>query len=281
MTYMLAVKIHDYSAEKLQNFLKKHEKYCVQLCSAVRHNENNIFVLVDEKSDEPWGVISTEHSIYHCLPNLTSYNTAFAECFYGLIGGKINSVVGEKTASAILVDLLEKKGLKAFYTNEYFLMSKEDVSLLPPPASLLTMGEEIVCCKSDHAEDLYELQFSYLKEEVVPPGKKTSELYVRSNIKSILKSQKVFVIESDGKFVSKINTSAIGWNWIQIGGVYTDPLYRRNGYSFCLLSALCRRINKAGQKCVLFVKKKNTPALALYEKVDFKKSGEYQITYFE
>ncbi|MCQ2585377.1 MAG: GNAT family N-acetyltransferase [Treponema sp.] len=279
---MLAVKIHEYPAEKLQNFLKKHEKNCVQLCSSVKHNENNLYVLLeDEKSEEPWGVISTEHSIYHCLPNLKSANPEFEKCFNSLIGKKINSVVGEKEVSKIIVGILEKKKFKPYCTNEYFLMTKEDDSALPPPASLLSMGEEIVSCNNTHAEDLFDLQFHYLKEEVIPPGRKISDFYVRSNIKSLLKNQKVFVIESDGKFVSKVNTNAIGWDWVQIGGVYTDQLYRRNGYSYCLLSTLCRRINKQGRKCVLFVKKKNTPAQNLYEKMNFKKSGEYQITYFE
>lgn len=279
---MKAVRIHDYPAEKLQSFLKNHEKDCVQLCSSVRHNEKGIFVLLsDDNNDEPWGVMSSEHSIYHCLPNLKGSNPDFEKCFYSLIGKKINSVVGEINGTKILVDLLERKGFKPYFTNEYFLMTKEDDSALPPPASLLSMGEEIVSCGRGHADDLYDLQFHYLKEEVVPPGKIPSDLYVRSNIKSILKNQKVFVIESDGKFVSKINTNAIGWDWVQIGGVYTDPLYRRNGYSLCLLSALCRRINKQGRKCVLFVKKKNTPALKLYEKLEFKKSVDFQITYFE
>lgn len=280
MGFMKAVRIHDYPAEKLQSFLKKNEKYCVQLCAGIRKNENGIYVLTDEK-DEIWGVISTDHSIYHCLPNLAGPNPEFEECFYSLIGKKINSVVGEKKATELIVNLLKQKRMKPYYTNEYFLMIKEDDAALPPPASLLSMGEEIVCCNHTHADDLFDLQFNYLKEEVIPPGKKTSDLYVRSNVKSILKNQKVFVIESDGKFVSKVNTNAIGWDWIQIGGVYTDPLYRRNGYSLCLLSALCRRINKQGRKCVLFVKKKNTPALKLYEKLEFKKSGEFQITYFE
>ena len=281
MELMKAVRIHDYPADKLQNFLRLNEKSCVQLCAGIRKNENGIYVLTDEKNGEIWGVISTDHSIYHCLPKLKGPDPEFEICFYSLIGEKINSDVGDKTGTEVIVNLLKKKGLKDIYTNEYFLMTKEDDSALPPPASLLSMGEEIICCNRTHADDLYDLQFHYLKEEVILPGKKTSDLYVRSNVKSILKNQKVFVIESDGKFVSKVNTNAIGWDWVQIGGVYTDPLYRRNGYSLCLLSALCRRINKQGRKCVLFVKKKNAPALKLYEKLDFKKSGEFQITYFE
>ncbi len=286
------------NSDLIQEFLQKYEHLCVSLCSLVRREEKNIFVFLKESDskdgfspEDIWGVVHLDLSVTHCLPFYQKENEAFEKAFFWLLETcgfcssdstrKISCVDGEKRASELLVSLFQKKGQKAYYTNEYFLMTKEDDYALPPPASLLCMGEEIVCCKPDHAEDLYDLQYQYLKEEVIPPGKKTTELYVRSNLKSILKNQKVFAIESDGKFVSKVNSNAIGWNCVQIGGVYTDPLYRRNGYSLCLLSTLCRRINKTGRKCVLFVKKKNLPALGLYEKLDFKKSGEFQITYFE
>ncbi len=142
----------------------------------------------------------------------------------------------------------------------------------------------LISSSDSKIEALKDIVISKLIKRDIPPvalSQKSIENASGGNVKSILKNQKVFVIESDGKFVSKVNTNAIGWDWVQIGGVYTDPLYRRNGYSLCLLSALCRRINKQGRKCVLFVKKKNAPALKLYEKLDFKKSGDFQITYFE
>lgn len=282
MKFMLAVTSDAIEASKINEFLQKYEQFCVSLCSQVRRCEKNVFVLLNE-TGEIWGVIHLDSGITHCLPFYKTENKQFEECFLKLISQikKISCVDGEKVSTNLIVNLLEKNNHKVFYSNEYFLMTKENELGLPPPASLLSMGEEIVGCKTDHAEDLYELQFQYLKEEVAPPGRTLNELYVRSNIKSILKNQKVFAIESDGKFVSKVNTNAIGWNWVQIGGVYTDPLYRRNGYSLCLLSTLCRRINKTGRKSVLFVKKKNLPAFALYEKLGFTKSAEFQITYFE
>lgn len=276
--------------DSLQNFLKKHEHTCVTLCSIVRRNASNVFVFMKSEG-EIWGVLHMDLSISYCLPFLKNPSEEFEKLFLlvaaesGFFGPsavkKISCIDGEKLAGEIILSILMKYGFKIFARTEYFLMTKEDVSELPPPASLLSMGEEIVCCKAEHAEELYDLQFHYLKEEVSPKGRDFTDLYVKSSIKSILKNQKVFAIESDGKFVAKVNTNAIGWNWVQIGGVYTDPLYRRNGYSLCLLSTLCRRINKTGRKSVLFVKKNNLPALALYEKLDFKKSCDFQITYFE
>lgn len=298
MKNMKALAVDESNSAIIQEFLQKYEFLCVSLCSLLRKGDKNIFVFINEEVDQKdfsskniWGVVHVESSVTHCLPFYQKENKEFEKIFAELLESrgflipnasrKISCVDGEKRASELLVRFFQKKGQKMFFSNEYFLMTKEDDEGLPPPASLLSMGEEIVCCKSDHSEDLYDLQYKYLKEEVFPPGKQLTDFYVRSNLKALLKNQKVFAIESDGKLVSKVNSNAIGWNCVQIGGVYTDPLYRRNGYSFCLLSTLCRRINKTGRKCVLFVKKKNLPALGLYEKLDFRKSGEFQISYFE
>lgn len=269
----------------IREFLEKYEYSCAQLCSSVRRGEEGIFVLTRKDSvssaADVFGVISVTGAIHHCLPFLKNENQELdkilQELFYGK---KILCIDGEKKGTEYLKGLLESSGLKVRHTNEYFLMVKEDDALLPPPASLLCMGEEIVCCKTDHEEDLYDLQKHYLIEEVSPGGEKPSDLYVKSNVKSILKNQKVFAIENDGKFVAKANTNAIGWNWVQIGGVYTDPLYRRNGYALCLVSTLARRIYKTGRKMCLFVNKKNIPALSLYEKLEFRKSCDFQIIYF-
>lgn len=289
---MIFYNLEQVNQQILKEFMQKYEYFCVSLSAMVRREVKNIYVLARNEiktPDDIWGVIHIDIGITHCLPFYKNENQEFEDCLlkilqlsgYNGTNKKVSCIDGEKTVTALLVKFFEQYNYRILSSTLYYLMTKEDDSCLPPPASLLSMGEEIVCCKQDHSEDLYDLQFHYLKEEVVPLGKAPSELYVRSNLKSILKNQKVFAIESDGKFVAKANTNAIGWNWVQIGGVYTDPLYRRNGYSLCLLSTICRRINKTGRKICLFVKKANLPALSLYEKLDFKKSCDFQITYFE
>ena len=84
----------------------------------------------------------------------------------------------------------------------------------------------------------------------------------------------------DGDIVAKANTNAIGINCVQIGGVYTHPLYRRNGYAGALVQALCNRAVQARRKPVLFVKEKNTPAFNLYQKLGFEECGRYTIVYY-
>ncbi len=90
----------------------------------------------------------------------------------------------------------------------------------------------------------------------------------------------MFALFADTELVAKANSNAIGWNYVQIGGVYTHPLYRRNYYAWHLLKLLCDRIQRTQKNVSLFVKEKNIPAIKLYEKIGFCKKETYAIAYF-
>ncbi|MCF0242254.1 MAG: GNAT family N-acetyltransferase [Treponema sp.] len=274
--------------EILKSFLTPYEYYCASLCSSVRKKSKNIYIVLKsgagnslKNENDIFGVIYLNLSMLFCLPFLKENDSDFEHSFLNFIQDKkIKCVDGEEKAAQIINKNLQKKLIHPTMVNEYFLMTKEDDFLLPPPSSLLSMGEEIICCNANHLEDLFDLQKSYLKEEVAQGMETPTELYIKSNLKMLLRTQKVFAIETDGKFVAKVNTNAIGWNWVQIGGVYTHLQYRRSGYGLCLMSLLSRRIIKTGRKICLFVKKKNIPALQLYEKLGFKKSCSFCILYY-
>ena len=129
-------------------------------------------------------------------------------------------------------------------------------------------------------EILHPLQKDYMKEEVAVPGRALTDAEVDISLRQILKNQLCFALTLDGDIVAKANTNAIGINCIQIGGVYTHPLYRRNGYAGALVQALCNRALRSGKKPVLFVKEKNMPAFNLYRKLGFEECGRYTIAYY-
>ena len=119
-----------------------------------------------------------------------------------------------------------------------------------------------------------------MKEEVAVPGRPLTDAEVDISLRQILKNQLCFALTFDGDIVAKANTNAIGINCVQIGGVYTHPLYRRNGYAGALVQALCNRALRSGKHPVLFVKEKNTPAFNLYQKLGFEECGRYSIAYY-
>ena len=141
-------------------------------------------------------------------------------------------------------------------------------------------GEEIFRCTEHDMELLHPLQKDYMKDEVAVPGRQLTDAEVDITLRQILKNQLCFSLLCDGEPVAKANTNAIGINCVQIGGVYTHPLYRRNGYAGALVQALCNRATQGGRKPVLFVKEKNTPAFNLYRKLGFEECGRYTIAYY-
>ena len=144
----------------------------------------------------------------------------------------------------------------------------------------LSGGEEIIRCTEHDMEILHPLQKDYMKEEVAVPGRALTDAEVDISLRQILKNQLCFALTVDGDIVAKANTNAIGINKVQIGGVYTHPLYRRNGYAGALVQALCNRALRAHKTPVLFVKEKNMPAFNLYRKLGFEECGHYAIAYY-
>lgn len=129
------------------------------------------------------------------------------------------------------------------------------------------------------AKKLYSIEEKYVMDEVLLDKRNLNRISVMTNLKYNCKNQILLFIEKDGVPVAKINTNAIGINYAQIGGVFTDYPYRRRGYSSILLRQLIFEASKLRKKGILFVKKSNTPANNLYLKSGFKKNGEYRIVY--
>ena len=158
------------------------------------------------------------------------------------------------------------------YINTYDVMLLSSPPNLPPEK--LSEDDQIICCTKNDFSSLFDLQKNYIIKEVALPNQKITDNDCNLMLSDILKNQLVMAVScdtEDGKFVSKVNTNAIGFNWIQLGGIFTHPLYRHNYYAWTLIQTISQRIQKSGKKVCLFVKTRNNPALSLYEKIGFKK----------
>lgn len=131
-----------------------------------------------------------------------------------------------------------------------------------------------------HLHHLLNLQIGYEQEEVLASpdliDKEMTEQMLRLN----LKQQLVYGGFIGGKAVSKAQTNAIGYNYAQIGGVYTAPEYRRKGYSAAVMDALLDRLEKDHLKTALFVQNGNIPALRLYRNLGFEQIDDFRIIYY-
>ena len=236
------------------------------------------------------GILNLDSTIYHCIPDPALLDADFLknELPY-LMKKPVRCISGEKKTTDFLIRIFSNPAQVYDYKMMRFLVPStplrdhEDTPVAERSRSIepeLSGGEEIIRCTEHDMEILHPLQKDYMKEEVAVPGRPLTDAEVDISLRQILKNQLCFALTFDGDIVAKANTNAIGINCVQIGGVYTHPLYRRNGYAAALVTALCNRALRSGKHPVLFVKEKNTPAFNLYQKLGFEECGRYSIAYY-
>lgn len=285
---MQLVQFEKAQSKLVESFLQAYESSCVQLCSLVRKADCQIYIVCKnekpDKVEDIFGVFSFDGSFHHCLPNLGKNQSELEEFesifvdFLKKSDKSIKCINGIHSSTKILLDILEKQNLSPYQINRYELLILNKKAENAPQK--LMNDDFVKVCTLNDFENLIELQKHYLIDEVAPKGKKVSDLEASVLLKQILKNQICVAIVSDEEFCAKANTNAISWNVVQIGGVYTNPLFRRNYYAWHLVSYLANLlIDKKKQVC-LFVNEKNIPALNLYKKLGFEQIDKFEICYF-
>lgn len=275
----------------IHDFLAPHEFFCTVLASKIRRREEGIFIVRTDsaKEDRIFGVFQLNGTLFHCFPDFTDFSTGnsgfcaaaefCAEFMEFIKDKKIKCVSGEEKSSEFLMKLIEISGRKPYFRNSYILMTLKKMSVSDFP-HILPDGARVVRAVSGDDRIIFGIQKNYLEEEVVPPGKVLSDFEVRISLRQILNSQIVLLVVKEKKVAAKLNTNAVGFEWIQLGGVYTEKEFRRSGYAFTLVSAISGRINGNGRGVCLFVKKDNIAAIRLYRKAEFSEKCGYLIAYY-
>ena len=227
------------------------------------------------------GVLFLDKTMFYCIPQADEIPGLEQELAFFLKNKKVCCLNGEPAAGEYILSALRINGQTPYQTNYYNLMTLTS-SPLPPPEKL-SCDDEIQRFSSPETDTelLLQLQKMYMAKEVAPAGKQVTDLEATAQLKTILKDQLCFALLTDGEIVSKANTNAIGFDYVQLGGVYTHPLYRKNYYAWHLVYTICSRVLKSGRKISLFVKEKNNPAHELYQRIGFVQGGKYEIAYFK
>ena len=256
-----------------QQFITPHEETCVSLASLVRRKSDKLLFLADSETTI-LGIINLDSTLYHCIPDISKIDIQILkENLPYFMKKPVKCISGETSGTEFLMQFFDVAAQIYPYRMLQWLQPAQ-------PPYVLSGGEEIIRCTEHDLDALHPLQKDYMKDEVAVPGRSITDAEVDITLRNILKNQLCFALLCDGEPVAKANTNAIGINCVQIGGVYTHPLYRRNGYAGALVQALCNRAQNAHRKPVLFVKEKNTPAFTLYQKLGFEECGRYTIAYY-
>jgi GNAT superfamily N-acetyltransferase len=162
---------------------------------------------------------------------------------------------------------------------EYFLMTLGR-DALRPAFPLPDSDLRIRRADPSDAEALFDLQKGYELEEVVIDPTHFSDAQCMKMLKIGLKEELVCVAERNGLPVAKAATNARGFGVDQVGGVYTLPAERNKGIGALVVSELLKKIFLEKEGACLFVKKRNRPAIALYDRLGFAPVTDYVISYY-
>ncbi len=142
----------------------------------------------------------------------------------------------------------------------------------------LPRNYKIEKCSLNDLDKLYFLQYNYQIEEVLPKGKILTEKQCTSLLYERLRNHLVYGIKDENNnFVAIAGTNAIGYNYVQLGGIYTNSNHRKKGLAQNLVKHLVLNCNK---KVALFVKKDNISAQKAYKNAGFEPTNiDYHICY--
>jgi ribosomal protein S18 acetylase RimI-like enzyme len=264
----------DYPA--LEHFLKLHEPFCVSACSQYLHKEagDSCWILADDS-----GALSAVfiHSNALLFPILSERAADSLKPFLQWFAdnSKIYALHGSHAHVLCVEAALSDLGFTVTESINYDLLELPHLPSLGAPPDGIVLREPVM----QDGEELFQLHAGYQKEEVLISRSVFNPAACRLTIEQIVKNEWVLVAELDSRLVGKVHTNALSFSRAQIGGVYVMPHYRRQGIGRYMVASFAQHLRKAGMIPTLFVKKYNSKARSVYNRIGFSAIGSYRISY--
>jgi predicted GNAT family acetyltransferase len=264
--------------DSVLSFLLRDESLCVPFTARLRTGARGqtVYIASDEKGCVTGSVLLTASGLL--LPLIADGSSPGPDLERMLRSAHppVQSIMGTGRSASAVEALMPTVPTARI---EYFLMSVSRQSArpaLPPQDS----GVVVRMANESDAIALFPLQRAYELEEVVVDPRNFSDAQCMKLLKRTLKEELVFVALENGVPIAKAATNARGFAVDQVGGVFTVPQARGRGLGRMVVSALLRRVLQEKEGACLFVKKKNRPAISLYERLGFAPVTDYVISYY-
>jgi len=259
-----------------EDLLRANERWCMNACGRFLKGGSPVWVL--GRGAPSALVIQARQTL---LPVLCDQKTVPSPRFLrSIFGGRafLHSLQGRKDDALVMEKALEKMGLYASEKKDYDIMCLDR-----PPLSCNSAAPVNLVIRKPAPEDmnaLAALHAAYEQEEVLPAASEFRPAASRLNIERIFAEEQMLVAELGGCLVGKINTNAVTFTRYQIGGVYVHPDYRGIGIAGMMTFEFVNSLAAHGRGISLFVKKTNTAARRVYQRIGFEITGDYRIDYF-
>lgn len=268
---------------KAEQFVLPYEKGCCALMQRILSHDDSVYIIAENNAaKEIRGVISftAGRVLFHCLPDKSD---EVLVCLTEFCRNKNIFCITGLTEGTDFVEkaIFAATGKIASEQRDYYFMEfsnafdKNKIDLIPEIYNV-----HLQKCSSSHIEQLLPLHLDYVRVEVLAEGRKLNADAERKSLETILKEQHVFALAKGNDIAAKAQTNALGKNHIQIGGVYTLPAYRGQGFATYLVNYIACSARAKCKEAVLFVKVKNISALHAYENAGFSIQGDFRISYY-
>lgn len=265
--------------DSLLSFVLPHEKTAVGFVSHMLRRDVDCFFVMDDGRTRGAFSFSAGGQILHCLPD--AHSAARAELLRGLAAffrsqkkRELFSIVGEENGTEVIRQAIAAAwGKTTRHEQAYALLEKIG-------AAEQVNSSDCVRCVPEMIDALLPLQIAYECEEILWAGEPCNPNVTRLAFLRALRTQQIFALVKNGRYVAKGGTNAQGKRYAQLGGVFTIPSERKKGYATALLRHVAQELHRQGKDIVLFAKKDNDAALRLYEKIGCKTIGSFEIVYY-
>jgi uncharacterized protein len=265
---------------RVEKLLMDAENNYVNACAKFllqKEADVSIWVLSGKNGDLKAVIVYWKNNI---LPVLCGHIEALDDFYKEFLSSKkIHSIQGLKTEVMALEKEITKDRGEPKDVIDYHLMSLDTPPKKKNISSNIT-NLRLVTPKMSDIDALAPLQAEYEKEEVLPKGSAFSPAASRVNTANIIAKGQVLAAEIDGKFVGKINVSAVSFTRFQVGGVYVYPDFRGRGIAGAMAYEFISSLISQGRGVTLFVRKSNISACRLYKSLGFKNINDYLIIYY-
>ncbi len=283
------------------DFVRLHEYRCINLAEQLRlcgmpfqsgrfKKAALLYVQTAQRNICKAVFFLTVHGILlHCIDCAVRSEEAleaFASFFFSgaFPFDELYAVVGSHRHTLFLESYLRKdKGMRPVAVQDYHLMRRTEVCAPPSlqnAQELLKTRLFIRRAAEDDADMLFPLQLAYENEEIAFDGSPIQPAVCRLSLQARLKSGYLYFVFDGTAALAKAGSNAQGFDWIQIGGVYTLPAYRRMGLAAAVTAHLVN-VHIAGKRGIaLFVKTTNQAAIRVYRKIGFEPCGLFRMSYW-
>ncbi len=250
---------------------------------------DSIVIYDKTKKGEILGVVMTSRMgvILHCFNEIISEEMDAQLKDYFSNSPEPFSVMGDKENSEIIEKIIFKSlNKKALHNDDYKLLtikqnkSKTEKNFYDIACKNLNTNLSFLIPPLSDIEKILPLELDYQIEEVLTVNKTANEDFFRKLLQKYISKKSLYAIKMYDKYLAKATINAKGFNWMQIGGVYTVPKHRNKGLGAAIIDGLLKDSNTQNKNFALFVKTKNLPARNMYKKLGFEEYCDFRISYF-